>query len=340
MPGLKHTRRTATATSLAAALALALAAATGAPAIAASKKPAPDAAAHAGHAVQPGGQGPARFFTINEILAKKNAERAGTGGRVAAVERDTATDAAPDAPALKLGPEPFGLYSFRAPDGPLWKKWRGLEADLADEARALDACGADAKRCTPEAARFAAIVAETKGREGRARLETANRLVNSALRYVSDLEQHGVPDRWTAPLAAIAAGRGDCEEYAVAKYAALRAAGVPEAAMRLVLVRDTAARIDHAVLAVRHEERWLVLDNRKGTVVESGDVRHYQPLFALGPDGVKLFAAPYASWGEGEGENSEFAGWNLRGTDGTEFAEWTLRGIDGGTLDAEPAAAF
>lgn len=327
------------------ALAGLLLVATYAEAKSAAKKPEPAAAA----AALPANPAPARFFTLNDLIARGGADRSGASGRVANVARpDTASDAG-ETPIARSGPEPFGLYSFRAPDGVLWKKWRGLEADMAAEAKALARCAGDGKACTPEAARFAAIAAETKSRDGRARLETAQRLVNGALRYATDYEQHGVADRWTAPLAALAAGRGDCEEYAVAKYAVLRAAGVAESDMRLVLVRDTKIRIDHAVLAVRFEGRWLVLDNRKRDVVETADVRHYQPLYALGSDGVQLFAAPYANWGEGE---NEFAGWALRGSDGAAFAaewtlrgseggetaEWTLRGIDGELPDVEPAA--
>jgi predicted transglutaminase-like cysteine proteinase len=279
--------------------------------------------------VRPPAPGPARFFTINEILNKRDNDPAGTGGRTAAVEA-TATDAGPAARRGAPGPEPFGLYSFRAPDGLLWSKWRGLESDLAMEATEIAQCR-DRKICGEAASRYLAILDETRAKAGRAQLETANRLVNRAIRYVSDQEQHGLSDRWQAPLAALSAGRGDCEEYAIAKYQLLRESGVGAADLRLVLVRDTAIRIDHAVLAARFEGRWLVLDNRRGQVAETEDLRHYMPLYALDAEGVKLFAAPYAMWGEGA---AEFAAWTLRGTEGEEYAAWSLRGSD-----AEPAGA-
>ena len=53
----------------------------------------------------------------------------------------------------------------------------------------------------------------------------------------------------------------DCEDYAIAKYVALREAGVEAADLRFLLVRDRLAG-DHAVLGVRYEGRWLILDNR------------------------------------------------------------------------------
>jgi predicted transglutaminase-like cysteine proteinase len=276
---------------------------------------------------RPPAPGPARFFTINEIMSKRDNDPAGAGGRTAAVERGNSASDAADPARRRGGPEPFGLYSFRAPDGLLWSKWRALEADLAAEAKDLALCR-ERRLCDEAATRYLAILEEIRTRQGRARLETANRLFNGAIRYMTDLEQHRAADRWHGPLAALTAGRGDCEEYAIAKYVALRDAGVPEGDLRLVLVRDTAIRVDHAVLAVRFEERWLVLDNRRTAATETDDLRHYLPMFAVDREGVKLFAAPYAMWGEGGGE---FAEWSLRGA---EYASWTLRGSD-----AEPAGA-
>src|SRR4051794_39753267 len=77
---------------------------------------------------------PATFFTINAVLAKLDRQRGrGPGAlRVASLApADVATDAAPapqEAPAV--GTEPFGLFTFRAPEGVLWRKWRGIEADI------------------------------------------------------------------------------------------------------------------------------------------------------------------------------------------------------------------
>jgi predicted transglutaminase-like cysteine proteinase len=297
-------------------------------------------------AARPPAPGPARFFTIYEILQKRDNAPLGSGGRTAAVEERAVSDATSGDHRVKpgdrngTGPEPFGMFAFRAPDGLLWTKWRGLETELAVEAMEIADCR-DKQICSEAAARYLAILDETKSRSGRARIETANRLVNGALRYVSDQQHHGVADRWQAPLTALGAGRGDCEEYAIAKYMLLRASGLEEADLRLVLVRDTAIRADHAVLAARFEGRWLVLDNRKSAAVETDDLRHYIPLYALGSEGVKLIAAPFAlRAGDPPSEATEdavtgldpvIAGWALRGGD---YAEWTLRGSN-----LEPAGA-
>jgi predicted transglutaminase-like cysteine proteinase len=147
-------------------------------------------------------------------------------------------------------------------------------------------------------------VADAKALSGRARLADVNVRVNAAVRYVSDDVQHGVPDRWSTPLATFAAGRGDCEDYAIAKYVALREAGMPAADLRIVLVRDSVLRQDHAILAARDHGRWLILDNLRSGLLDDGELKRYLPLFALDHEGVKLFAAPYAALPRHESEVS------------------------------------
>ncbi len=244
-----------------------------------------------------GATAPARFFTINQVLAKQNSRGLGSASsRLAALDSaKTLTDAAPAAiGASRLGDEPFGLFTFRAPEGLLWQKWRRVQADINREADELLHCRAHPESCSVAAARFNAIVDAARAQRGRARYETVNRLVNSSIRYTSDFAQHGVPDLWSAPLTTLAFGRGDCEDYAIAKYVALREAGVPSSELRLMLVHDRSVRQDHSVLAARHDGHWLILDNRWTQVPRDGDVRSFTPLFAINAKGVKLFAAPYA----------------------------------------------
>jgi predicted transglutaminase-like cysteine proteinase len=245
-------------------------------------------------AVPPPTVAPARFFTINQVLAKLDGATPPSGDvRLAAREEGgIATDAAaPVAPAQ--GNEPFGLFTFRAPDGLLWAKWRGVEADLARDAETMTQCRVSRDSCASATARFIALIDGARKLDGRDRLEAVNRDVNAAIRYTSDMAQHGVPDLWSAPLATFTSGRGDCEDYAIAKYVALREAGVAAADLRIVLARETMLGEDHAVLAARLDGRWLILDNRRANLTDDNAVRHLMPLFAVGQRGVQMFAAPY-----------------------------------------------
>ena len=159
----------------------------------------------------------------------------------------------------------------------------------------LAQCRAEPDQCgSPAARHFLAFVDEARKQTGRARIDAVNNLINGAIRYTSDLEQHGMIDVWLSPLATLASGRGDCKDYAIAKYFALRDAGVALEDLRLVLVRDRSVQQDHAVVAVRDKGRWLILDNRYSRLLEAAEAHQFLPLFAIDHEGVNLLTAPYA----------------------------------------------
>jgi predicted transglutaminase-like cysteine proteinase len=216
-----------------------------------------------------------------------------------------ATDpAAPVSPSATLAPvgivaeqnpaaaEPFGGAMLPVTAGEILDKWNGLVADIRAESAILTQCRDDAAACPPAAQKFLAVIAEGRSHEGRARAGVINRAVNLAIEPTSDLAQWGVPDRWSAPLQTLGTGRGDCEDYAIAKYVALREAGVAESDLRLVIVRDLALGADHAVAVTRLDDKWIVLDNRRFTLLEDVDMQRVVPLFVLEHDGVKRFAPP------------------------------------------------
>jgi predicted transglutaminase-like cysteine proteinase len=60
----------------------------------------------------------------------------------------------------------------------------------------------------------------------------------------------------------------------------LAALGLPQDDMYLVLVRDLVRRQDHAVLAVRLDGRFVVLDNNSDALLEDGQVRDYRPVMS------------------------------------------------------------
>jgi hypothetical protein len=109
---------------------------------------------------------------------------------------------------------------------------------------------------------------------------------------MSDLAQYGVEDLWTSPLATLAAGAGDCEDYAIAKLVALREAGISQDDLRLVILRSEISGEDHAVTAVRVEGHWRMLDNRFFLMLEDSDVAKFQPVFVIDAEGAKRFEQP------------------------------------------------
>src|SRR6185436_15475038 len=104
---------------------------------------------------------PATFFTINQVLAKLDRERGkGPGAtRLAALTpSNVATDAQPMGDPPPAGKALFGLFAFRAPEGMLWRKWRGIEADIAKDNVVLEQCRTNPEGCPSNAAQFLRLI--------------------------------------------------------------------------------------------------------------------------------------------------------------------------------------
>jgi predicted transglutaminase-like cysteine proteinase len=199
---------------------------------------------------------------------------------------------APSAPQLsERSAEPFGLLASRTFAGPLGEKWRNVERKLDDERVQIALCDGDRERCaSPAALRFLAIVDGARAREGRARLGEVNRAVNLAIRPISDQAQYGEADVWTSPLVTFSHGAGDCEDYAIAKFVALRQAGISPDDLRVVIIHDTVRGEDHAIAAARLDGHWLALDNRRMAMVEDDNLKNYRPLFVIDQHGPMQYA--------------------------------------------------
>jgi predicted transglutaminase-like cysteine proteinase len=156
--------------------------------------------------------------------------------------------------------EPLGLTTVPLTGGEYLIEWRRVESEIRSEMNTLDRCRKTLKSCPTSAQSFLAIVAEGRERSGLARIGVINRAINFAIKPMSDLAQWGVIDRWSAPLETFTTRRGDCEDYAIAKYVALKQAGDED--LRLIIVRDLVVSENHAVVAARWGGRWFILDNR------------------------------------------------------------------------------
>ncbi|MGQ2919036.1 transglutaminase-like cysteine peptidase [Rhizobium oryzihabitans] len=92
-------------------------------------------------------------------------------------------------------------------------------------------------------------------------LSEVNRKVNSSIRPVEDTIVYGRSNYWALPKD----GRGDCEDYAIAKTKALLDAGLPSNKMSISVVLDRSGN-NHAVLLVRLSDGEYVLDNLSGSI--------------------------------------------------------------------------
>ena len=191
--------------------------------------------------------------------------------------------------------EPFGLPTMAALPNDVSKKWADLQSRLLTEEKKLAQCRTDESTCPAAAQRLLSIIELSRQKTDRAVLGQINRAVNLAIRPMSDWDQYGVADYWATPLETLISGAGDCEDYAIVKYVALRESGIVPDDLRLVIVRDIKDQTNHAVLAARQDGEWLVLDNRTLIMANTDMANYYYPLFVLDQRGVRTFITAIAS---------------------------------------------
>jgi predicted transglutaminase-like cysteine proteinase len=150
----------------------------------------------------------------------------------------------------------------------------------------LAARGADSARPQP----LQPWLREWRTLDAAAQLQAVNRFFNARIEFATDEQTWGQVDHWASPLEALAKGRGDCEDYAIAKYFSLVAAGMPMARLRLVYVR---AQLDdgpvqaHMVLAYHSPGGdVLLLDNLVDAVLPAAQRSDLEPVFSFNSEGL------------------------------------------------------
>jgi predicted transglutaminase-like cysteine proteinase len=174
-------------------------------------------------------------------------------------------------PAISPGafngqPDVFGSVALRVGRTPLDSRWHRVEHSGVGGAAA--SYSQSLRRLDPTA-----------------RLEAVNRYVNHRVTFVDDSIQYGRPDVWAAAGDTLARGRGDCEDYAIAKLQMLRRAGIADRDLYLSIVKDLVRRVDHAVLVVRVSGHMYVLDNGTDRLLESESVSDYRPILTFAASG-------------------------------------------------------
>ena len=184
----------------------------------------------------------------------------------------TAIARAPSDEGVHSGrPDVFGSVALKVGHSPLDLRWRSVER----------------KPVTGSAVRFARSY---KGAEPIKQLEAVNWYVNRRVKFEDDSRRFGRGDVWSTADETLTSGRGDCEDFAIAKMQMLRAAGFADRDLYLVILRDTVRRADHAVLVARASGRMVVLDNGTDELLDTDRVSDYRPILTF---------ASYGEWTHG-----------------------------------------
>ena len=137
------------------------------------------------------------------------------------------------------------------------------------------------------------LLLQAAGMDDEARLQAINSFFNRRIQYAEDIDVWGQEDYWASPLEMLAQGRGDCEDYAIAKYFSLVAAGMPTARLRLVYVRAQLGGAGgpvqaHMVLAyyASPQAEPLILDSLVGDIRPASRRPDLTPVFSFNSDGL------------------------------------------------------
>jgi predicted transglutaminase-like cysteine proteinase len=98
--------------------------------------------------------------------------------------------------------------------------------------------------------------------------------------YIADITNWGVSDYWETPAEFFAHG-GDCEDFAIAKYAWLRFLGVPEERLRIAIVYDRIRELPHAVLILYINNKAMILDSQVSNIRDSDATSRYRIEYSI-----------------------------------------------------------
>ncbi len=175
-------------------------------------------------------------------------------------------------------PALFGTREVRNANISPFTKWTGmLGRQRPEPPHYNDPCQQRRGRCYVQ--EWRALMNQLRGQDAMRQLQQVNAFMNR-MPYVEDIANYGMVDYWATPLEFLRRD-GDCEDYAIAKYIALRELGFPQSDMRILVLNDLNLRVPHAILIVYLNGRAYVLDNQIQQVVTTDVIRHYQPIFSI-----------------------------------------------------------
>ena len=186
-------------------------------------------------------------------------------------------------PATAVYPAIFDSREIHANNIAPFHKWTEVLARFRHESSlAKGTCEQSAlSGCEP--AEWARLRGEISGLDLRSKIERVNAAINHHP-YVPSARNWRQVNYWETPFEFLRKN-GQCQDYATTKFLLLRAAGVPNDDMRLVIVHDIERGLDHAVLVVYVEGEAFVLDNLFTHVVRASSIHHYRPYYSINETG-------------------------------------------------------
>lgn len=133
------------------------------------------------------------------------------------------------------------------------------------------------------------MVEDTQGKGVIDQLNAVNDFFNM-MDFVDDIDLWGKNDYWATPVEFLGRGAGDCEDFTIAKYFALRELGVPDDKLRLVYVKAITLNQHHMVLAYYHKPTSVpvILDNLNKTILPAIKRPDLLPIYSFNAENLWL----------------------------------------------------
>lgn len=161
--------------------------------------------------------------------------------------------------------------------------------------------------------RWRELVGQLHSLDEESKVERVNRFFNR-IPSLTDEQLWGLRDYWATPVEMLGRNGGDCEDFALAKYFTLRAAGVPNDRLRVTYVRAWRATLQrlesHMVLAYYPfpDADPLILDNLVADLRPAAERTDLTPTLGFNADG--LWSAKQRGQSGKLGEAASIDHWN------------------------------
>lgn len=126
------------------------------------------------------------------------------------------------------------------------------------------------------------LLSRLQNKNIRQQLDGVNNFFNQFI-YRDDFSQWGIEDYWATPEEFIGEYTGDCEDYVISKYFALRTLGVADDHLYLTYVKAVKENIAHMVLSYFETPQSipLILDNYNPQIVTADKRKDLLPVYSF-----------------------------------------------------------
>lgn len=165
------------------------------------------------------------------------------------------------------------------------------------------------ERAGKRATAWRALIQNSQHLNEQQKLQAVNNFFNQFV-FISDEKLWGKEDYWATPYEFVGVGAGDCEDFSIAKYQALRELGIPDKKLRLIYVKALELNQFHMVVAYYPTPSSVpvILDNLKGEILPATQRKDLLPIYSF--NGSKLWLMKKRGQSQVAGKASRLSLWN------------------------------